>query len=183
MNIIRTKILGIFILFPTVFDEADGFTMESWSQRNLIMAGIKTNFVQEHFITCDTIGKIYGISFQKGEYAQSRLLHVVRGKIKVIAVDFRKNSPTYKKWMSFTLSDYNKQQVLLPRGVGYGFVTLEDHVGIIEKVDQYDAPTEIQKVRWNDPDMGIDWGVEEPVIAEEFQESPFFKDIEDDIQF
>lgn len=183
MNIIRTKMPGVFIMFPTVFDEADGFTIESWSKRNLLMAGMDIDFVQEHFMTCTKAGKIYGISFQKGDHAQSRLLHVVRGSVKVIAVDFRKNSPTYKKWLSFTLSDYNKEQVLLPKGLGYGFVTLSDDVAIIEKVDQYDAPMEVQKVRWDDPDMGIEWGVDNPVIDEDFQDSPLFKEIEEELQF
>lgn len=179
MNIIRTKMPGIFLLFPTVFDDKDGFEMESWSQRNLLMAGLKVNFVQEHFITCSKFGKIYGISLQAGENAQTRLLHVVRGKIKVIAVDFRKDSPTYKKWMAFTLSDYNKQQVLLPPGVGYGFVTLEEEVAVLEKVDKYDVPMEVLKVRWDDPDMGIEWGVDEPTIADDFKNSSLFKEIEE----
>lgn len=70
MNIIRTKMPGVFLLFPTVFDDADGFEMESWSKRNLLMAGLNIDFVQEHFITCAKAGKIYGISFQKGEHAR-----------------------------------------------------------------------------------------------------------------
>jgi len=181
MNIIRTKMPGVFLLFPTVFDDADGFEMESWSKRNLLMAGLNIDFVQEHFITCAKAGKIYGISFQKGEHAQNRLLHVVRGKVKVIAIDFRKDSPTYKKWSAYTLSDFNKQQVLLPRGVGYGFVTLEENTALLEKVDQYDAPMEVTKVRWDDPDMGIEWGVEDPIIADDFKEGQFFKDIEDSL--
>ena len=128
-------------------------------------------------------GMLRGIHFQKGEWCQAKLVRCTRGAVLDVAVDLRKHSPTYKQWVGVELSEENKKQLLIPRGFGHGFVTLTDHVEFMYKADNYYAPQADAGIRWNDPTIGVDWGVTDPILSEKDKKNPWFADIEDELEF
>ena len=178
MDIVKTKLDGVYILIPKVFGDYRGFFMESWSRRTMDEAGLFYDFVQDNHSMSTVKGTLRGIHFQKGDKAQAKLVRCVRGAVLDVAVDLRHDSPTYKQWVGVELSDENQKQLLIPRGFGHGFVTLTDHVEFLYKADNYYAPEADGGIRWNDPDIGVEWGVEHPVLSEKDQKNPFLKDIE-----
>lgn len=177
MDIITTKLDGVVILIPKVFGDHRGFFMESWSRRTMEEAGLYYDFVQDNHSLSTVKGTLRGIHFQKGDKAQAKLVRCVRGTVLDVAVDLRHDSPTYKQWVGVELSDENKKQLLIPRGFGHGFVTLTDHVEFLYKADNYYAPEADGGIYWNDPDIGVEWGVEHPILSEKDQNNPFLKDV------
>lgn len=141
-------------------------------------AGLLYDFVQDNHSMSTVKGTLRGIHFQRGDKAQAKLVRCVRGAVLDVAVDLRHDSPTYKQWVGVELSEENKKQLLIPRGFGHGFVTLTDHVEFLYKADNYYAPEADGGIRWNDPDIGIDWGVETPILSAKDQMHPFLKEIE-----
>ncbi len=178
MDLLKTKLEGVYILIPKVFGDHRGFFMESWSRRTMEEAGLFYDFVQDNHSLSTVKGTLRGIHFQKGDKAQAKLVRCVRGAVLDVAVDLRHDSPTYKQWIGVELSEENKKQVLIPRGFGHGFVTLTDHVEFLYKADNYYAPEADGGIRWNDPDIGVDWGIDHPVLSEKDTKNPFLKDIE-----
>ena len=178
MDIIKTKLDGVVILIPQVFGDHRGFFMESWSRRTMEAAGLHYDFVQDNHSLSTVKGTLRGIHFQRGDKAQAKLVRCVRGAVLDVAVDLRHDSPTYKQWVAVELSEENKKQLLIPRGFGHGFVTLTDHVEFLYKADNYYAPEADGGIRWNDPDIAVDWGVEHPILSEKDTKHPFLKDIE-----
>ena len=183
MKIEKTAINGVVIITPDVFGDHRGFFMESWSRRTMEEAGLFYDFVQDNHSMSAVKGTLRGIHFQKGDKAQAKLVRCVKGAVLDVAVDLRKKSPTYKKWVAVELSADNKKQFLIPRGFGHGFVTLTDDVEFLYKADNYYAPEADGGIRWNDPDIGVAWGVENPVLSEKDTKNPFLKDIEDELGF
>lgn len=177
MDLLRTKLEGVYILIPKVFGDHRGFFMESWSLRTMEEAGLYYDFVQDNHSLSTVKGTLRGIHFQKGDKAQAKLVRCVRGAVLDVAVDLRHDSPTYKQWVGVELSEENKKQLLIPRGFGHGFVTLTDHVEFLYKADNYYAPEADGGIRWNDPDIGVDWGISEPILSEKDTKNPFLKDI------
>lgn len=177
MDLLRTKLDGVYILIPKVFGDHRGFFMESWSRRTMEEAGLYYDFVQDNHSLSTVKGTLRGIHFQKGNKAQAKLVRCVRGAVLDVAVDLRHGSPTYKQWVGVELSEENKKQLLIPRGFGHGFVTLTDHVEFLYKADNYYAPEADGGIRWNDPDIGVDWGISEPILSEKDTKNPFLKDI------
>lgn len=178
MDLLKTKLEGVYILIPKVFGDHRGFFMESWSRRTMEEAGLFYDFVQDNHSLSTVKGTLRGIHFQKGDKAQAKLVRCVRGAVLDVAVDLRHDSPTYKQWIGVELSEENKKQLLIPRGFGHGFVTLTDHVEFLYKADNYYAPEADGGIRWNDPDIGVDWGIEHPVLSEKDTKNPFLKDVE-----
>lgn len=178
MDLIKTKLDGVYILIPKVFGDHRGFFMESWSRRNMEEAGLFYDFVQDNHSMSTVKGTLRGIHFQKGDNAQAKLVRCVRGAVLDVAVDLRHDSPTYKQWVAVEISEENKKQLLIPRGFGHGFVTLTDHVEFLYKADNYYAPEADGGIRWNDPDIAVDWGIEHPILSEKDKKNPFLKDIE-----
>ena len=178
MDIIKTKLDGVVILIPKVFGDKRGFFMESWSRRTMEAAGLCYDFVQDNHSMSTVKGTLRGIHFQRGDKAQAKLVRCVRGAVLDVAVDLRHESPTYKQWVAVELSEENQKQLLIPRGFGHGFVTLTDHVEFLYKADNYYAPEADGGIRWNDPDIAVDWGVEHPILSEKDTKHPFLKDIE-----
>ena len=176
MKLTETTLAGVYIVEPVVFGDHRGFFMESWSQRDFGAAGLEYRFVQDNHSSSTVRGTLRGIHFQRGEKAQAKLVRCTRGAVLDVAVDLRPSSPTYKKWVGVELSKENKRQLLIPRGFGHGFVTLTDDVEFLYKADNYYAPEADGGIRWNDPDIGVDWGVENPVLSEKDSRSPFLKD-------
>ena len=176
MNFIKTELEGVFIVEPKVFGDHRGFFMESYSKRVFEEAGLHYDFVQDNHSSSTVKGTLRGIHFQRGDKAQAKLVRCARGAVLDVAVDLRPNSPTYKKWVAVELSEENKRQLMIPRGFGHGFVTLTDHVEFLYKADNYYAPEADGNIIWNDPEIGVDWGVTEPILSQKDANAPLLKD-------
>lgn len=179
MKLTKTKLDGVVIIEPDVFGDNRGFFMESWNKKKMEEAGLYYDFVQDNHSKSTVKGTLRGIHFQKGDKAQAKLVRCVKGAVLDVAVDLRKNSPTFKQWVGVELSAENKKQLLIPRGFGHGFVTLTDDVEFLYKADNYYAPEADAGIRWNDPDIGVEWGVENPILSEKDKKNPFLKDCKD----
>lgn len=176
MKIESTKLGGVYIIEPAVFGDHRGFFMESWSKRQMEEAGLFYDFIQDNHSSSTVKGTLRGIHFQRGEYAQAKLVRCTRGTVLDVAVDLRRNSPTYKQWVAVELSEENKRQFLIPRGFGHGFLTLSDHVEFLYKADNYYAPQSEGSVIWNDQELNIDWGVAQPILSQKDGEAPLLRD-------
>ena len=174
MKITKTKLEGVVIIEPDVFGDNRGFFMESWNKKKMEEAGLDYDFVQDNHSKSTAKGTLRGIHFQKGNKAQAKLVRCVKGAVLDVAVDLRKNSPTFKQWIGVELSEENKKQLLIPRGFGHGFVTLTDDVEFLYKADNYYAPEADAGIRWNDPEIGVEWGVINPILSEKDKKNPFF---------
>lgn len=176
MNVIKTAVLDVYIIEPKVFGDKRGYFFESWSKKKMEDAGLFYDFVQDNESYSTVKGTIRGLHFQNGEHSQAKLVRCVKGKVMDVAVDLRKGSPTYKKWVAVELSAENKRQLLIPRGFAHGFVTLTDEVEFLYKADNfYDFENE-GSIRWNDPEIGVEWGIENPIVSEKDEKAPFFDD-------
>jgi len=158
MNIIGTAIEGIIIIEPKVFNDDRGYFFESFSQKIFEEKVCKTAFVQDNE-SKSSYGVLRGLHFQKPPYAQSKLVRVIKGKVLDVAVDIRKGSPTFGKYVGIELSAENKKQFFVPRGFAHGFVVLSQEVIFQYKCDNYYAPQYEGALAWNDPDLNIDWQI------------------------
>ena len=177
MKFEKTKLEGVVVITPDVFGDHRGFFMESWSEHKMEEAGLRYNFVQDNHSMSSVKGTLRGIHFQKGDKAQAKLVRCVKGAVLDVAVDLRHESTTYKQWIAVELSAENKKQLMIPRGFGHGFVTLTDEVEFLYKADNYYAPEADGGIRWNDPEIGVDWGVENPILSAKDEKNPFLKDL------
>ena len=177
---IETKLPGVVILEPQVFGDHRGWFMESWSQKNLDDVGIHTNLVQDNHSFTAQKGTIRGIHYQQNPMAQAKLVRVARGAVIDFAVDMRKGSSTYAQWTAVELSAENKRQFFLPQGYGHAFLTLTDDVEFLYKCDNLYSKECDRNIRWNDPDINIDWAsfglTCEPILSAKDAEAPFLKD-------
>lgn len=178
MKVTKTKLDGVVIIEPDVFGDHRGFFMESWSQKKMEEAGLFYNFVQDNHSMSSVKGTLRGIHFQKDDKAQAKLVRCVKGAVLDVAVDLRHDSPTYKQWVSVELSAENFKQLLIPRGFGHGFVTLTDEVEFLYKADNYYAPEADVGIRWNDPEIGVEWGVENPILSVKDRTSKYLRELE-----
>ena len=176
MKMVDTKLPDVKILEPDVFGDHRGWFMETWSQKKLAELGINLTFVQDNQSFTAKKGTLRGIHFQNGEWSQAKLVRVVAGAVIDVAVDLRKGSPTYLQWVGVELSAENKRQLLIPRGFGHGFVTLTDNVEFVYKVDDDYNKESDRSVRFDDPQIGVDWGVSDPVLSDKDKNAPFLKD-------
>lgn len=180
MNVIETDVLDVYILEPKVFGDHRGWFMETWSQRTMEAAGFYYNFVQDNHSYSAKKGTLRGLHFQKGDAAQAKLVRCGRGAVLDAAVDLRKGSPTYLKWVVVELSAENKRQLLIPRGFAHGFLTLTDDVEFLYRADNPYAPEADRSIIWNDPDIGIEWGIENPNLSDKDQKAPSFRECDAD---
>ena len=176
MKITKTKLDGVVIVEPRVFGDHRGFFMESWSQKKFEEAGLHYNFVQDNHSSSTVKGTLRGIHFQRGDKAQAKLVRCAKGAVLDVAVDLRPNSSTYKQWVAVELSAEKKKQLMIPRGFGHGFVTLTDDVEFLYKADNFYAPEADGGIRWNDPELCIDWGTDSPILSDKDANAPFLKD-------
>ena len=183
MIVTKTAIEDLVILESEVFGDHRGFFMESWNKKKMEEAGLFYDFVQDNHSSSTVKGTLRGIHFQKGDWCQAKLVRCVRGKVLDVAVDLRKFSPTYKQWVAVELTEDNKKQLLIPRGFGHGFVTLTDHVEFMYKADNYYCPEADGGIRWNDPEIGIAWGIAEPVLSAKDEQNPFLNEIAEELNF
>lgn len=181
MKVTETEIEGIVIIEPRVFGDSRGFFMESWNKQTMESAGLFYDFVQDNHSLSTVKGTLRGIHLQCGDKAQAKLVRCSRGAVLDVAVDLRKNSSTYKQWVAVELNEVNKKQLLIPRGFGHGFVTLTDYVEFLYKADNYyNVGAEIG-IKWNDPAIGIEWGIENPILSFKDTKNPLLKDVENSL--
>lgn len=180
MNVIKTDIEGLVIIEPRLFRDARGYFFESFSEREFAEKVAPVKFVQDNE-SRSSYGVLRGLHFQKPPYAQAKLVRVVKGRVLDVAVDLRKGSPTYGKYVAVELSEDNHLQFFLPRGFAHGFCVLSDEVVFQYKCDNYYAPQSEGAVIWNDPDLGIDWRIPQVdvVLSDKDRCHPAFKELDD----
>lgn len=161
MKIEETALPGVLILTPARFGDARGFFSESWNERTLAQHGIHQRFVQDNHSMSMQAGTIRGLHFQSPPHAQAKLVRCGRGALFDVAVDFRRGSPTWGHWVGVDLSFENGRQLLIPAGFLHGFVTRAPETEIVYKCTDYYAPECDGAVRFDDPDIGIDWGIDQ----------------------
>lgn len=181
MNVIKTDVLDVYILEPRVFGDNRGWFMESWSAKKMEDAGLHYDWIQDNHSFSATKGTLRGLHFQKGDAAQAKLVRCAKGAVLDVAVDMREGSPTYKKWVAVELSAENHHQLLIPRGFLHGFVTLTDDVEFLYKADNLYSPENDRNILWNDPQIGVEWGIENPIISDKDAKAPTLA--ESDIDF
>lgn len=183
MKIIDTSIAEVKIIEPAVFGDNRGWFYESYSYEKLKELGIDTVFVQDNRSYSKEKGTLRGIHFQKTPYAQTKLICCTRGRILDVAIDLRKNSPTYLKWFSTELNEDNKRFLYIPKGFGHGFVTLSENVEVLYKVDEYYNAENDRSIRFDDEQMGIEWGIENPILSKKDSDAPLLQDSDVDFVY
>ena len=160
MQFIRTKIPEVVIIQPKVFNDNRGYFLESFNLERFEENIQKVEFVQDNE-SKSTKGVLRGLHFQNPPYTQAKLVRCIKGKVLDVAVDIRKNSPTYGKYISVELSEENKKQLFIPKGFAHGFVVLSEEAVFSYKVDNKYAPDYEEGIIWNDIDLKIDWMMDE----------------------
>lgn len=158
MKVIKTSIEDVVIIEPDVFGDARGYFFESYSQRRFDEQVRPVKFVQDNE-SKSRYGVLRGLHFQKGKDAQSKLVRVVKGRVLDVAVDIRRASPTFGKYVAVELSEDNHRQLFIPRGFAHGFSVLSEEAVFQYKCDNLYAPQSEGAIAWNDPEIGIDWGL------------------------
>ncbi|MBR4402104.1 MAG: dTDP-4-dehydrorhamnose 3,5-epimerase [Flavobacteriales bacterium] len=160
MKVIPTAIPDVIIIEPTVYADQRGYFFESFSQREFDEKVAPVRFVQDNE-SCSSYGVLRGLHYQVGEYAQAKLVRVIEGVVMDVAVDIRRGSPTFGKWVAVELTGENHRQLFIPRGFAHGFVVKSPRVVFAYKTDNFYAPGYEAGIAWNDPQVGIDWKIPE----------------------
>lgn len=176
MKITELKLAGVKILEPKVFEDNRGYSFEGCSRKVLQENGIEYDFKLDYEAFNIHKNTIRGIHFQNNPKPQAKLVRVLQGEIYDVVVDLRKDSPTYKQWIGNTLSAENKKQILIPNGFGHAFVTKAENTVVLYKFDDYYDGKLVRAIRWNDPEIGIDWGIMNPTVSETDANAPLLKD-------
>ena len=179
MKYIKADVEGVYVIEPTVFDDARGYFFEAWKQAEFNEHVGKVDFIQDNE-SKSSYGVLRGLHYQKGNTSQAKLVRVIKGKVLDVAVDIRKSSPTFGKHIMVELSDANKRQLFIPRGMAHGFLVLSDEAIFTYKVDNPYSPKTEAGIRWNDPDLAIEWPVDLSTVqtSEKDLKQPFFKEAE-----
>lgn len=180
MKVIKTAIEDVVIIEPDVFGDSRGYFFESYSQKKFDEQVCPVRFVQDNE-SKSKYGVLRGLHFQKGKDAQSKLVRVVKGRVLDVAVDIRKGSPTFGKYVAVELTEDNHRQLFVPRGFAHGFSVLSEEVIFQYKCDNLYAPESEGAIAWNDPDIGIDWQLpaEDVLLSAKDSAHPMLKDAED----
>ena len=175
----KTNIEGVYIIEPKVFNDARGYFFEAWKKEEFEQHIGKVEFVQDNE-SKSSYGVLRGLHYQKGDCSQAKLVRVIKGKVLDVAVDIRKSSPTFGKYVMVELSDENKRQFFIPRGFAHGFLVLSDEAIFTYKVDNAYAPQADAGIRWNDPDINIQWPIDPAQVqtSEKDLKQPFLKNAE-----
>lgn len=177
MNVIETSLPGVLLFEPKVFGDARGFFMESWNRKAFADQGLDLDFVQDNH-SRSARGVLRGLHYQLNQ-PQGKLVRVVAGAVFDVAVDLRRASPHFGKWVGYELSADNRRMLWIPPGFGHGFLVLSDTADFLYKTTAYYAPEWDRGVRWDDPDIGIQWPLEaEPTLSAKDQVQPLLRDAE-----
>ena len=158
MDFKKTEIEGVFIIEPRVFNDARGYFFEAWKKQEFEEHIGHVEFIQDNE-SKSSFGVLRGLHFQKGAFAQAKLVRVIKGKVLDVAVDIRKSSPTFGKHVMVELSDENKRHFFIPRGFAHGFLVLSEEAVFTYKVDNVYAPQAEAGIRWNDPALQLEWPI------------------------
>lgn len=176
MKVTKTKFKGLLIVETDVYGDHRGWFTETYTKSKFIDNGIDVDFIQDNQSYSSQKGTIRGIHFQANPKAQSKMIRCTRGSIIDTVVDLRKGSDTYKQWFSVELSEENKKQLFIPKGFGHAFLTITDDVEVQYKVDEYYSKELDRSIKFDDPEIGIDWGVENPILSQKDLNAPLLKD-------
>ena len=173
MNVIKTDIEGVVIIEPTIFGDNRGYFFESYSQRQFDAIVRPVRFVQDNE-SRSRYGVVRGLHFQKGDYAQSKLVRVTEGRILDVAVDIRRGSPTFGRYVAIELSADNRRQLFIPRGFAHGFSVLSETAVLHYKCDRFYSPENEASIIWNDAEIGIDWHIPaaDVILSEKDRRNP-----------
>jgi dTDP-4-dehydrorhamnose 3,5-epimerase len=160
----ETSIQGVFVVTPKVFEDDRGFFMETYAKSAFETAGIKGELIQQNH-SRSVRGVLRGLHFQRDPYAQARLVRCTRGEVFDVAVDIRKVSPTFGKWVSAILTESNRNMLYVPRGFAHGFLTMSHTAEVQYSVDNAYAPDYEQGIIWNDPQLNIAWPAANPILS------------------
>ena len=177
MNYTETAIKGVFVIEPKVFDDARGYFFEAWKRAEFEENVGKVDFIQDNE-SRSSYGVLRGLHYQKGEFSQSKLVRVIKGRVLDVAVDLRKSSPTFGQHVMVELSEDNKRQFFIPRGFAHGFLVLSDEAIFTYKVDNVYAPQAEAGVCWNDPALNIQWSIapKDVLTSDKDLRQPLLKD-------
>ena len=159
MDYIKTEIDGVWIIQPKVFNDARGYFFEAWKKEEFEQHVGRVDFIQDNE-SMSSYGVLRGLHYQKGDFSQAKLVRVIKGRVVDVAVDIRRNSPTFGKHVMVELSDENKRQFFIPRGFAHGFLVLSDEAVFTYKVDNPYAPQSEASIRFDDPDLAIKWPID-----------------------
>ncbi len=182
MKVIKTNIDGLLIIKPDVFGDDRGYFFETYSKKKYAEYGIEEDFVQDN-ISKSLKGTIRGLHYQVGDKAQGKLCHVIKGKVLDVAVDIRFDSPTFGQYFSIELTGEDKTQMWIPPGFAHGFSVLSDEVLFVYKCTNYYSKSDERAILYNDPQLNIDWKVENPIVSEKDLNAKLFKEIQADFVY
>lgn len=176
MEIISTEIRDLLIIKPDVFADDRGYFFESYNKEKFAEKGIVTSFVQDNESKSKK-GVLRGLHYQRKPFSQGKLVRVIQGAVLDVAVDIRIGSPTFGNWASIELTGENKLMYWIPEGFAHGFLTLKDDTIFTYKCTGVYNKASEASIRWNDPDLAINWGITDPVLSEKDKISPFFNQV------
>ena len=175
MKITKTKLPGILIIQPDIFEDPRGFFMETYHQKKYAEEGLDRSFVQDN-LSYSTIDTLRGLHYQYPN-AQAKLIQAIEGEIFDVAVDIRRGSPAFGQWTGVHLSGENKRQLFVPEGFAHGFCVISDTATVVYKCTDFYAPESEKGIIWSDSDIGIEWPVKEPLLSSKDSQYPCLKDI------
>lgn len=175
IEVTQTEMKEVLVLLYEKRMDSRGFSYSNFSQREHNHIGVNIAFVEETVYCPHKAGTLYGIHFQNNPMAQSKLLYVTSGRGLDFAVDLRKKSPTYKKWVSVELSAENRKQIFIPKGFGHAFLSLEDNTKVVMRIDRYFDPKYKRGIAWNDPELHVSFPIENPILAQHDKIAPLLK--------
>jgi dTDP-4-dehydrorhamnose 3,5-epimerase len=178
---LETKLDGVVLIEPVVHGDERGFMLESYSREEWSRLGVEVDFVQ-HNHSRSSKGTLRGIHFQT-EPGQAKLVRCSRGEILDVAVDLRRGSPTYGQWEAHVLDDVKHRQLFVPVGFGHGFAVLSDVADVAYQVSSYYDPATEAGIAWDDPEIGVDWQVSDPLLSERDKNAPTLAEIRDELPF
>jgi dTDP-4-dehydrorhamnose 3,5-epimerase len=176
MIIEKTPLEGLVVIAPEVFEDERGYFFESYNLDRFRREGLDSVFVQDNE-SRSRKGVLRGLHFQRAPFAQGKLVRVILGAVLDVAVDIRPGSSTFGKWHSVILSEENKLMYWIPAGLAHGFLTLEDHTVFSYKCTQVYHRESEGCIRWNDPELGIDWGPDEPLVSARDRQAPLLREV------
>jgi len=179
LSFVKTAIPGVLIIEPDIFKDDRGFFMETYHKGRYAKGGMDMPFVQDNH-SHSRKGTLRGLHYQL-KHPQDKLVYVITGEIFDVAVDIRRGSPTFGKWVGVHLSEENHRQIFIPKGFAHGFCVMSETADVIYKCTDLYAPDDDHGVYWADPDIGIEWPVEKPIISEKDSRNPRLNDIPENL--
>ena len=178
----RLEIPEVFVIEAKTFSDDRGFFLESFKESDFISYGVKTRFVQDN-LSHSIHGVLRGLHYQKNPKAQAKLVTAIRGEIFDVAVDIRKDSPTFGKWVAEILSDKNHKSLYVPEGFAHGFCVVSDEADVLYKVSQEYSSENERGIIWNDSTLEITWPIDNPILAKKDLDLPLLNDIDNNFSY